>query len=408
MHEDGSQLFQLMSVYKLKNKIALMFKEQKDSLIQKIQEVRYVCTTADIWSTKKRSFMGTTVHWIDEDTLKPKSQAMSCEHFFSPHDNERIAEHLQVIHSIFGLDNKIVATVTDSAASIGKAFRDFGLQFESNQNDDEQSQEERDEIVPIDIEIGLPRHIRCASHVFNRISTHDAAEALTLNKYFNVHSSAFKKLNKLWNCTNRPKTAEKIKSILGSSLYRPVETRWNSIYDSVSDIVSKLSKNTSKFDELVAELEIPPLTDTDKKFLNEYVKVLHPIARALDYLQANDCLFASFIPIVYSTKDELLEMKLPKEDKDKIEHCLPLLNAVLKGFDKRFGYLYEFGNTECVPALIATITHPYFKLRWMKRHMKTDENLEAINKILFNAVKDCDVKTTGCCEVSKDSFGMYE
>lgn len=34
-----------------------------------LEKVKCLCTTADVWYTKIRSFMGVTVHWIDEDSI---------------------------------------------------------------------------------------------------------------------------------------------------------------------------------------------------------------------------------------------------------------------------------------------------------------------------------------------------
>lgn len=34
------------------------------TLKEKLAAQDYLCTTADIWSTKHRSFMGITVHWV--------------------------------------------------------------------------------------------------------------------------------------------------------------------------------------------------------------------------------------------------------------------------------------------------------------------------------------------------------
>lgn len=36
----------------------------KMGLKASLQHQKHVCTTADIWSTKHRSFMGVTVHWV--------------------------------------------------------------------------------------------------------------------------------------------------------------------------------------------------------------------------------------------------------------------------------------------------------------------------------------------------------
>ncbi|KAH6929934.1 hypothetical protein HPB50_007001 [Hyalomma asiaticum] len=50
----------------------------------------YVATTADVWSTPHRSFMGVTVHWIDADSLCRKSLALACRRFPGSHTYDRL------------------------------------------------------------------------------------------------------------------------------------------------------------------------------------------------------------------------------------------------------------------------------------------------------------------------------
>lgn len=35
-----------------------------EHLKQTLQNINYISTTADIWSTKHKSFMGVTAHWV--------------------------------------------------------------------------------------------------------------------------------------------------------------------------------------------------------------------------------------------------------------------------------------------------------------------------------------------------------
>lgn len=97
----------------------------------------YVCTSADIWSTRKTSYMGVTVHWIQTDTPERESAALPCRHFSSPHTYNRIVKLLEEIHSKYGLTtDTIVATVTDNASNFSKAFREFSITVVSEEQDE--------------------------------------------------------------------------------------------------------------------------------------------------------------------------------------------------------------------------------------------------------------------------------
>jgi hypothetical protein len=51
---------------------------------------QFVCTTADVWSTSKRSYMGVTVHWIDTVSFDRCSAALACRRFKGKHSYDHI------------------------------------------------------------------------------------------------------------------------------------------------------------------------------------------------------------------------------------------------------------------------------------------------------------------------------
>lgn len=69
-------------------------------------------------------------------------------------------------------------------------------------------------------------------------------------------------------------------------------------------------------------------------------------------------------------------------------YCKPLLIAILKGFEKRSGYLLNFNDEKSHAALIATVTHPFFKLRWIASEERTPEFIEQVINILANAANE--------------------
>lgn len=379
--------FKLMSRHVLKTKIDWLFEKEKNKLINIFSAIEHIGVTCDIWSSKHRSFMGVTAHWIDPKTYERSYAILSCDRFLFPHTNDRIAEHLKNICDVFRITEKVIATTTDNASNFAKAFREHGVPIEWHFVDDEELDQDF-EYEEIDSVLSL--HVRCASHTFSLIGVKDAAKALTTSSYFNKHSSAFKKLNRIWSCANKPKASETIVEVLGKSIHRPVATRWNSVYDC---IVKILQLEQTKLAELMTALEIPEFSSLDICFLHEYIKVLTPIARALDCLQA-ECYFASLLPVVHNTKQDLLQMK-----NENLKYAVPLLNAVLGGIEDRFGYLFYFDNERCKPALVATCSYPYFKTRWLIGDMYSNENLEKIRSVLGSAAHSMNAKEVTTPEI---------
>ncbi|RXG71012.1 hypothetical protein Avbf_02246 [Armadillidium vulgare] len=110
-------------------------------IFQKVDEVHakiktdlsqqaFLCTTADVWSTKHRSFMGVTVHWINESTIERQSATLACSRFKGAHTYTKVAEILSSIHRKFVISRStIIATVTDNGANFAKFSKNSALLF---------------------------------------------------------------------------------------------------------------------------------------------------------------------------------------------------------------------------------------------------------------------------------------
>lgn len=83
----------------------------------------------------------------------------------------------------------------------------------------------------------LLKHIRCCAHTLSLCATSDIIKAIKSSSCLHeIHNQVIQKCNVLWNAAIRPKSAEVIQSILGHTLSRPGEKRWNSVLDSLSQI----------------------------------------------------------------------------------------------------------------------------------------------------------------------------
>ena len=160
----------------------------------------YVCTTADIWSQRKRSFLAMTAHVIDPDTLQREFFAIACERFLGTHSFDSIAEKIQELHDKIGLDyKKVTCTIIDNASNFAKTFRKFAFK-EQNKNDDQESSEDEVNFESIngmvtftgenDEELFvLPTQERCFAHTLSLIPTTDIKKTSypALHKKFLCH-----------------------------------------------------------------------------------------------------------------------------------------------------------------------------------------------------------------------------
>jgi len=54
-----------------------MTKILKDTHTDMVHKIKTLCTIADIWSARQRSFLGYTIHWIDKKSLKRYSLTLA-------------------------------------------------------------------------------------------------------------------------------------------------------------------------------------------------------------------------------------------------------------------------------------------------------------------------------------------
>lgn len=351
-----------------------------------LKKVNNVCTTVDIWSGRKRSFLGVTAHWIDLITLKRKSRALACRRFSGVHNFQRITELLQQIHQHFGLDsNKIVATITDNGSNFVKAFTTFGIHPKSIETNKEESSESSEDIeinaLAIESEdvtefqicqARLPSHLRCCSHTLNLIATVDLEHVLTTNpELSNVHKSVMEKCNSLWKKGNQPKSAEIIQNILGHSLSRSGPTRWNSVYDALKQI-STIKEKSNALHKALGHKN--PLRDYEFDYLKEYLSCLKPIAEALDILQGeNNTYYGLLLPTILMLKKKLNRM-LEKGQEKVFQYCKPIAENLLKHVERRFENFFTLSSPDAERAIIAALSYPRFKNKWFTCIQSEDQS----------------------------------
>lgn len=104
----------------------------------------------------------------------------------------------------------------------------------------------------------------------------------------------------MWNALRFPKSNQIVQEYLGAALPRPVITRWNSLYDALKRIVAFKQQIVQVY-PLVGISNI--LTEIDFRYLEEYLRILKPLAVTIDLLQGeNFCYYGYLLPSLVSLK----------------------------------------------------------------------------------------------------------
>ena len=127
--------------------------------------------------------------------------------------------------------------------------------------------------------------------------------------------------------------------------------------------------------------------------LEEYCQILASIAVALDRLQGEKtCYYADLIPTLLKVNSQLLALQT-----SNFHHCTPLLTAITAGFQSRFDPFLNL-KPEVTNAVLATLTHPYFKLRWLSGQLSGHQS--RLQGMLTAAAKS-NAAAVSMCEQSK-------
>ncbi len=87
-----------------------------------------------------------------------------------------------------------------------------------------------------------------------------------------------------------------------------------------------------------------------------------PLAKALDVLQSDRMAYTG---VLVPTISVLLERMEQMKNETNLHHCKPLVDAIIKGVKRRFGYIFQD------PRLLkASATHPKFRLAYIPTEKK--------------------------------------
>ena len=77
----------------------------KTSLIMALEKASYVSITADMGSSRRRCYIGTTVHWLGNDLFiyKRRSACLGVRPVIGSHIYDVIARSISSVHKEFGI-----------------------------------------------------------------------------------------------------------------------------------------------------------------------------------------------------------------------------------------------------------------------------------------------------------------
>jgi hypothetical protein len=399
------------------------FQQMQQQLKSDLASFEFVCTTADIWTVSNKSYMGMTVHYVTGGSggveTSRVSAALACRRFMGSHTYSAIAEMISFIHRSYGLTvDNITATVTDNASNFGKAFREFLFQIQTPDEYDEDNHDDVDvdnisEVLTVpsdnsvddeEVAITLPHHETCCSHTLNLLATVDA-DKVSNSTYKRLYHAALAKCTAIWNAVHRSsKAADAVKQITEKVIITPGATRWNSQYDAVRRLL-QIGINLVKLNEVCQAVHTPEFMKTEYECLNEYVSVMQPIAISLDKLQGEkEAFYGHIMPTLH-----MLMQKVKAMQNKILVHCQPLVTALLDGMQRRFDKELTFSGSVS-NKIVAAISHPYFKMRWIP-----DDKKDSCRELFIQTVRACsstystadNAETHEHLEVEVDDFFDY-
>ena len=93
--------------------------------------------------------------------------------------------------------------------------------------------------------------------------------------------------------------------------------------------------------------------------LDEYCKLMEPLTSSLYKLQGEKYCYLGYVaPTLIVLRKLLIQSR-------NVKYCKPLASALIISLEKRFNYIYDLSNAKSKNYIIASISHPKFKIKWV-------------------------------------------
>lgn len=148
-------------------------------------------------------------------------------------------------------------------------------------------------------------------------------------------------------------------------------------------------------------LNLDVFENIEYEFLYEHQRIMNAVARALKTLEANTYEFGVFLPTLFGLRIKLATFQR------KAVYCLPLVEVIQNAFEERFRSVLDIfnANGNSVPAFVAMVSNPYYKLYYMGMKSIPSHILLRLKQMLFDAAMDILQNETGSGSKESQSQG---
>ena len=372
--------------------VSEQFEEMMAEIKRQLALVNFVGCSTDGWTAVRKSYLGYTCTWLDSN-FNRIVVAIACRRFIGSQNYATVTPHMCEIMDEFQIQVKCQGFTTDGATYYEKAFVEFGIEPLDVLDDDDEEGSDDIEFEQIDInaslqnennlqdddhDYSLPPRAGCGAHKLNNVAKIGTKEAMKNKNFSKIAHVVFGKVRAIWNSQNRSTSkADFIRNTYGFTFVVPGETRWNAFFDGITDFCKKISQSEDKLSKLCKELEFRAFTDIEISLLEEYLKVMKPVALALDLLQG-DIGLGHILPIITDVFSSFEEM-------DDLIYCDHLKTCLEKEVESRFKHLFYDQSH-----VLASLSDPQYKNYWIN----DPEYMEFANDLFSKAVKKFSPKDT--------------
>ncbi|XP_017468362.1 PREDICTED: uncharacterized protein LOC108360538 isoform X2 [Rhagoletis zephyria] len=363
-----------------------------ENIKRSLLDVRCICVTADIWTSRNKHYFGYCGFWLDNE-LKRQMAVLSCVRLSSMPTNNEIQSLIGQIHSNYELSaDKIICTVVDGVQDYVQTYHNFSIKSMCNEYYDEDfgfSISSAQHLLN-----QLPQQMKRGEYSLHQLTVFD------FNNILKSHEMLQLALTRCLNILNKCRDFEnaEVAACLFDTRLTLTDVRWPTWYA----LLTQLLKYKHKIDELCISLNVPNFTKNEIQYLEDFCMILKPIADALEFLQQDNYLYYGyFLPTLVTIKVKLKKL----HECRRIKHLHAVAQQMSDALSNRFGKYFEM-DSDCNDAIIAAIVCPAVKMRFVEalRESAAHVTTETLTQLFVDHAQEFYVAEIKQRPPSVDSF----